>query len=76
MGIFLTYGLSLGIVGSGVGMVLGLLFVIYINQIAGLLGKITGREVFDPAIYYFQRIPTLVDPFTVPGSWPVRWRSR
>ena len=69
MGIFLTYGLSLGIVGSGMGMVLGLLFVVYINQIAGLLGKLTGREVFDPAIYYFQRIPTLVDPFTV--SWIV-----
>ena len=27
MGIFLSYGLSLGLVGSGVGMVLGLLFV-------------------------------------------------
>ena len=44
MGIFLTYGLSLGIVGSGVGMVLGLLFVFYINQIAGLLGRITGQR--------------------------------
>ncbi len=69
MGIFLTYGLSLGIVGSGVGMALGLLFVFYINQIAGLLGAITGREVFDPAIYYFQQIPTLVDPLTV--AWIV-----
>ncbi len=69
MGIFLTYGLSLGIVGSGVGMALGLLFVIYINQIAKLLGTLTGREVFDPAIYYFQQIPTLVDPWTV--TWIV-----
>ena len=34
MGIFLAYGLSLGIVGSGVGMVIGLLFVVYINHIA------------------------------------------
>ena len=32
-GIFLGYGLSLGIVGSGVGMISGLLFVRYINQI-------------------------------------------
>ncbi|HEX4144000.1 MAG TPA: FtsX-like permease family protein [Pirellulales bacterium] len=69
MGIFLAYGLSLGIVGSGVGMALGLLFVVNINQIAALLGVITGREVFDPAIYYFQQIPTLVDPFTV--AWIV-----
>jgi lipoprotein-releasing system permease protein len=33
------------------------------------LGVITGREVFDPAIYYFQQIPTLVDPLTV--TWIV-----
>jgi len=65
MGIFLAYGLSLGLVGSGVGMALGLLFVNYINEIADLLGKLTGRPVFDPSIYYFYKIPTIVDPFTV-----------
>jgi lipoprotein-releasing system permease protein len=65
MGIFLAYGLSLGLVGSGVGLVLGLLFVRYINEIAGLLGKITGRPVFDPSIYYFYEIPTIVNPWTI-----------
>ena len=38
MGIFLGYGLSLGLVGSGVGMVLGLLFVRHINEIADRAG--------------------------------------
>jgi lipoprotein-releasing system permease protein len=65
MGIFLAYGLSLGLVGSGVGLVSGLLLVRYINQIADLLGKITGRPVFDPSIYYFYKIPTLVSPVTI-----------
>ena len=37
MGIFLGYGLSLGLVGSGAGMVIGLLFVRYINEIAAAL---------------------------------------
>jgi lipoprotein-releasing system permease protein len=69
MGIFLGYGLSLGMVGSGVGMVMGLLFVAYINEIADLLGWVTGQEVFDPKIYYFNRIPTIVEPFTV--TWIV-----
>ncbi len=69
MGIFLTYGLSLGMVGSGVGTVLGLLFVRYINEIAALLGRLTGRPVFDPSVYYFYRIPATVDPWTV--SWIV-----
>ena len=69
MGIFLTYGLSLGIVGSGAGMVLGLLFVAYINEIADFLSWCTGHEVFDPTIYYFYKIPTIVQPFTV--GWVV-----
>ena len=43
-GIFLGYGLSLGIVGSGVGMIGGLLFVHYINPIEDLLSKLTGRQ--------------------------------
>ena len=69
MGIFLAYGLSLGLVGSGVGTVLGLLFVKYINEIADWLGWLTGRPVFDPSVYYFYRIPATVDPWTV--SWIV-----
>ncbi len=69
MAIFLGYGLSLGFVGSGVGMVLGLLFVVHINRIAGWLEMLTGREVFDPTIYYFQEIPTIIRASTV--SWIV-----
>jgi len=65
MSIFLGYGLSLGIVGSGVGMVLGLLFVTNINQIADLLERATGREVFDPTVYYFQEIPTIISLPTI-----------
>ncbi|HUT09575.1 MAG TPA: ABC transporter permease [Thermoguttaceae bacterium] len=69
MGIFLAYGLSLGLIGSGVGLVLGLLFVGHINQIADLLGRITGQKFFDPSVYYFYEIPTVVDPLTV--AWIV-----
>ncbi|MDX1945413.1 MAG: FtsX-like permease family protein [Pirellulaceae bacterium] len=67
MSIFLSYGFSLGLVGSGVGLVGGLLFVAYINQIAQLIEFITGHEVFDPTVYYFQQIPTIVEPQTVIG---------
>ncbi len=65
MSIFLGYGLSLGTVGTGVGILLGLLFVWRINQVADLIQWITGREVFDPTIYYFSEIPTIVSPWTV-----------
>ncbi|AMV39556.1 ABC transporter permease [Planctomyces sp. SH-PL62] len=63
--IFLGYGLLLGIVGSGVGMVGGLLFVHYINEIEKVLSVILKHKVFDDSIYYFDRIPTLVETHTV-----------
>ncbi len=65
MSIFVSYGMLLGMVGAGVGLGLGLLVVAYINEIAALLGAISGRQVFDPSIYYFFTIPTIVDPQTV-----------
>lgn len=65
MSIFLSYGFSLGTVGSGVGMILGLLFVIYINKIAAGVEWLTGREVFDQTVYYFEEIPATIEPLTV-----------
>ncbi len=65
MSIFLSYGLLLGFVGSGAGLVGGILFVQNINSIAGIIEKITGQEVFDPTVYYFNEIPTIIDPFTL-----------
>jgi lipoprotein-releasing system permease protein len=69
MSIFLSYGLLLGAVGSGVGLILGLLFVHYINEIANLVARLTGHPVFDPTIYYFSKIPTIIEPLTL--AWIV-----
>lgn len=65
MQIYLGYGLALGIVGSGLGLILGLQFVHHINDIAAFLSKIMGHEVFDPAIYMFHEVPAIVEPYTV-----------
>ncbi|TWT37887.1 Lipoprotein-releasing system transmembrane protein LolC [Posidoniimonas corsicana] len=65
MGIFLSYGLTLGAVGAGIGVVGGLLFVDQINEIADVLGWLTGTPVFDPSVYYFYKIPAIVEPVTV-----------
>ena len=65
MSIFLSYGLLLGVVGSGVGLVGGLLFVRHINDVAALIERITGQEVFDPTVYYFSEIPTIIHPVTL-----------
>lgn len=67
MTIFLGYGLSLGTVGTAVGILLGLVFVWNINAIADVIQVITGQEVYDPMIYFFDEIPTIVSP------WMVMW---
>ena len=67
MSIFLGYGVSLGSVGTGAGIILGLVFVRYINEIADFVGTITGQEIFDPTIYYFSEIPTIISPLMILG---------
>ncbi|MGL6193588.1 MAG: ABC transporter permease, partial [Thermoguttaceae bacterium] len=65
MQIFLMYSVSLGIVGSGLGVVIGLLFIHYIKEIAEILSWFMGHSVFDPAVYSFTEIPTIVQPHTI-----------
>ncbi|HEY1377453.1 MAG TPA: FtsX-like permease family protein [Gemmataceae bacterium] len=65
MGIFLGYGLLLGVVGAGLGTALGLTITWNINEIEQFITKWTGQQVFDRSIYYFDSIPTLVQPLSV-----------
>jgi lipoprotein-releasing system permease protein len=64
-GIFLGYGLFLGLVGAGAGLILGLSITWNINQIRQAVEWCTGSRVFDPSIYYFFQIPTIVHPVTI-----------
>lgn len=64
-GIFLGYGFGLGLVGSAFGAAIGLAIVINIDRIEKWLSRITGHEVFDRNLYYFERIPTAIEPATI-----------
>ncbi len=63
--IFLGYGLLLGLVGAGLGTALGVTITTYINPIEHGLALLTGHEIFDRNIYYFDTIPTDLQPLTV-----------
>ncbi len=65
MGIFLAYGLSLGIVGAGAGTLLGVAFSTHINEVADVLERVQGAPVFDPSVYFFDEIPTVLSPWTI-----------
>jgi lipoprotein-releasing system permease protein len=66
MSIFIGYGLLLGFIGCALGTVSGLAITYNINEIEQFISKnITGQEVFDRKIYYFDKIPTNVEWMTV-----------
>lgn len=65
MKIFLGYGLLLGLVGATLGTGLGIAFTVYINEIEKVLSRLTGSDIFPRSVYYFDKIPTDIQPLTV-----------
>lgn len=65
MQIFLSYGLLLGLVGATLGTALGVALTVNLNPVEKFLTYITGRQIFDPSIYYFTDIPTHIEPHVV-----------
>jgi lipoprotein-releasing system permease protein len=61
MSIFVFNGLCMGFLGSVGGALVGLLVVDRIDTVHELVKVVTGRDVFDPSIYLFEKIPTQVD---------------
>lgn len=60
--IFLGYGLAIGIIGTALGLILAATIVWNINEIQDLLYQFFGFKMWDPRIYYFDRIPGRLDP--------------
>ncbi len=65
MNIFLSYGLLLGLVGTTLGTGLGLWLTYNINGVEHFLSQVTGQEIFDRSVYYFNEIPTDVQPMSL-----------
>lgn len=59
--IFLGYGLSVGIIGSLLGLALAASIVLNLNEIQDMLFAWFGFKMWNPQIYYFDRIPSELD---------------
>jgi lipoprotein-releasing system permease protein len=59
--VFVLNGFLMGLLGAAGGAFGGLLVVRHIDTVHSLISALSGRPVFDPRIYLFDRIPTLVD---------------
>lgn len=65
MGIFVWYAILLGVVGCAGGTFIGLGITNNINEIETFINEYTGQQLFDRSVYYFDKIPTNVEPATV-----------
>jgi lipoprotein-releasing system permease protein len=65
MRIFLMCGASVGITGTLVGTILGVVFCLNIERIRVALQAITGTTLFDPTVYYLEHLPAKLDPGNV-----------
>jgi lipoprotein-releasing system permease protein len=64
-GIFLGYGLAIGVVGAGLGFAVALAIVTNINYLHEQMGKLLNVQIWDPQVYQFDTIPNTMDPRTV-----------
>jgi lipoprotein-releasing system permease protein len=61
MRIFLMCGASVGLAGTAVGAVLGIVFCLNIDTIRHWLESLTGTNLFNPEVYFLSRLPAKLD---------------
>ena len=61
MRIFLMCGASVGVAGTAIGTVAGLLFTWNIDRIQDAVQHLTGVNVFNPEVYYLTHLPARLD---------------
>jgi lipoprotein-releasing system permease protein len=61
-GIFLGYGLAIGIAGAGAGLLFGYLIIHNINYLHTELGRRLGIVIWKPEVYAFDIIPNTMNP--------------
>jgi lipoprotein-releasing system permease protein len=65
MRIFFMTGASIGVIGTLLGLVLGLLICDHIDAIKEFIQWVTGSDLFPDTVYYLSRLPAKVDPSEV-----------
>jgi lipoprotein-releasing system permease protein len=59
--IFFMSGAAIGVFGTAFGLVLGILFCTFIDQIQSAVEAVTGVAVFSPDTYFLARIPARIE---------------
>jgi lipoprotein-releasing system permease protein len=61
-GIFLGYGLAIGIVGGGLALLASYVIIHNINKLHSEMAKLMHVRIWSPEVYAFDKIPNKMDP--------------
>lgn len=56
--IFMTTGILIGLVGSAIGCLLGVLLALNIGDLVAFVERLLGGVMFDPSVYYISQLPS------------------
>ncbi|MDJ0388134.1 lipoprotein-releasing ABC transporter permease subunit [Roseomonas sp. E05] len=65
MRIFLICGTSIGVLGTGIGFLIGVVFCLNIERIREALQALTGTQLFSPEVYFLTQLPAVLNPHEV-----------
>ncbi len=61
MRVFLITGASIGVVGTTLGLIVGVVVCANIESLRQFVSWLTSREVFAPELYFLSRLPAEID---------------
>jgi lipoprotein-releasing system permease protein len=61
MRVFLITGASIGVVGTTLGLIVGVVVCANIESLRQFVSWLTAREVFAPELYFLSRLPAEID---------------
>ena len=80
MRVFFVSGTSIGLLGTFLGLVLGVTVSIYLDNIRQFVSWVTSTPLFPPQVYFLSKLPSELDPMEVrwwlPFRFCFRWRQR
>ena len=63
--IFMTVGLSIGLIGIVLGAILGSIFLFFRQGVVNFIQLLTGQNLWDPEVRFLTELPSRTDPLEV-----------
>jgi lipoprotein-releasing system permease protein len=63
--VFVTVGVSIGVLGIAAGLALGMVFLFYRQAVVRFVQLVTGQNLWDPSVRFLTELPAKTDPVEV-----------